>query len=349
MALTLQVPSLPGSISPSQDRSSLLRGHLLVYGTLLQHKINGESGLSERQALSSATLPTGGVLAVTTTTSTHLLDFAARTVLRAPGTGPTGPGTRVSTLRRDHVPLRLLDVDQLRWGRPAVLVLEVTPGTTTVRTTTPVVDARWTTPPSGPMSLDLTLTPAGGLEDALAPALSVTRAWLDGKVRETPHHLGPPCQETLPVLPVLCDINDARICPVDSQPGERTFSRLQRAYVDVITSPSRAARLAAQLRGAGLLVDHWQLDQIPRGRGQVPVSIGVDGRPCTWSMLPVEVADGPADQHLAELWQKAHVEAFPSMATVLERAALLVLVDPEWGPSTRPFNALVAAAQRVQP
>ncbi len=47
-ARTCQMPSLLGPISPSQDRSSLLRGHLHVYGTPLTITRTGGSGIRGR-------------------------------------------------------------------------------------------------------------------------------------------------------------------------------------------------------------------------------------------------------------------------------------------------------------
>ncbi|MEX2289179.1 MAG: hypothetical protein WD794_02480 [Mycobacteriales bacterium] len=291
-------------------------------------------------------LPADGVLVITTESSTHVIDFSARTLVRAPDTGGGGAHVRVSALRRDHVPLTLLGLGPLRHGEPAVLMLQVVPGRLTVRQTTRVVDVRWAVPPSAPVPADLALSVAGGPETALSPALAQTRDWLEGRVDSTPHHFGPPCPETLPLLQALVELNDASILTVCSQPSVSSGRLRQRAYLDMITSASRAARLTAVLSAQRLLVDHWPLSQVPAGRGPVPVTL-TDGQPSTWSMLPVEPSDVRPD--FAQGFQQAHREAFPPLAYALGRAHALVVVEPSWEPSDRLWQAVVQGAKQVQP
>ncbi|WP_026917921.1 hypothetical protein [Gordonia shandongensis] len=84
-----------------------------------------------------------GVWTVTTQTSTYLLDFAAMTLLRAPGVGrPDGDEWIISDLRRDSEDIPLLGVTSCRVGEPAQFWVAAAddPDVRTWRVTTPVVD-----------------------------------------------------------------------------------------------------------------------------------------------------------------------------------------------------------------
>lgn len=293
------------------------------------------------------------MLVISTSSSTHVIDVAARTVLRSPDTGggcaPSATARPVvpATLRRDHEPVALLGLGRVRHGQPAKLLLALAPGRVTVRRTTPVRDVRWAVPPTGAVPADLALSIAGGVEAGLAPALAETRDWLLGRVPATPHHLGPPCPETAPLLPALLALNAAQVLTVNSQPSLAVRGCSQRAYLDVLTSPSRAERLATVLKGHGLLVDHWPLDRPPAGRGPVVVT-RVEDEPCTWNLQPTPVA-ARAHAGFARACQQDLLTSFPAQRRVLQRAHALLVVEPSWQPSSAFWGTIVAAAQQVQP
>ncbi|WP_020108968.1 hypothetical protein [Nocardia sp. 348MFTsu5.1] len=83
-----------------------------------------------------------GVWAVTTRTSTYLLDFGEMTLLRAPGVGSSGDEAwAVSRLRRDSEDIPLLGVKSCRVGESAQFWVRAAddPDVRTWRITTPVV------------------------------------------------------------------------------------------------------------------------------------------------------------------------------------------------------------------
>ncbi|PXW33848.1 UNVERIFIED_CONTAM: hypothetical protein DES50_102473 [Williamsia faeni] len=83
-----------------------------------------------------------GVWAVTTRTSTYLLDFGEMTLLRAPGVGSSGDEAwTVSRLRRDSEDIPLLGVKSCRVGESAQFWVRAAddPDVRTWRITTPVV------------------------------------------------------------------------------------------------------------------------------------------------------------------------------------------------------------------
>ena len=84
--------------------------------------------------------PDHGRWQVTTETSTYLLDFDLQTALRVPDSGAGAADARPSSLRGDHLPVRLLRLAALQIGRPMVLYVSLEdPDIITIRRTTVVV------------------------------------------------------------------------------------------------------------------------------------------------------------------------------------------------------------------
>ena len=93
--------------------------------------------------------PASGLLQVTTSTSTYLIDFDHRTATRLPGTCETSQFP-VAALRRDHSPITLLSLDQPALGQPWTLLLAgLAHAGPTARTTTPVTSIAWLRRPKG--------------------------------------------------------------------------------------------------------------------------------------------------------------------------------------------------------
>lgn len=54
---------------------------------------------------------------------------------------------------------------------------------------------------------------------SLADLCDLTARWLEGDLKQTPGHAGPPCPETIGLIPVLAAANRAGFLTDDSQPG----------------------------------------------------------------------------------------------------------------------------------
>lgn len=84
---------------------------------------------------------------VTTETSTYLLDLEERLATRVPDAGAGPPpglaGPPIASLRRDHEPVRIVEVVTCTIGAPLRLLLDIRrDGIFTVRTSTIVRDIR---------------------------------------------------------------------------------------------------------------------------------------------------------------------------------------------------------------
>lgn len=93
------------------------------------------------------TTPQAGRWQVTTETSVYLLDLDDGHVTRVPDAGAGNadrrPPVAIAVLRRDHEPIKLLEVMRCEVGLPMQLVLDVRrDGLPTLRTSTRVRDLR---------------------------------------------------------------------------------------------------------------------------------------------------------------------------------------------------------------
>ena len=93
------------------------------------------------------TQPMSGKWQITTETSVYVLDLDDQLATRVPDAGagatPGLPGVPISSLRRDHEPIRLVELVQCRVGVPLRLLLDVRrDGIYTERTSTVVREVR---------------------------------------------------------------------------------------------------------------------------------------------------------------------------------------------------------------
>lgn len=59
---------------------------------------------------------------------------------------------------------------------------------------------------------------------------TMTVAWLHGTVEQTPGHMGPPCEETIPLIPALTAANQAGFITTNSQRGDHNGSHSWEAW-----------------------------------------------------------------------------------------------------------------------
>lgn len=72
-------------------------------------------------------------------TARHLVDLDRGVVTRCPEDDPSVEGFTCADLRRDDEELQLFALVKCEMGAPIVMLIEVLPGVTTVRTSTPVL------------------------------------------------------------------------------------------------------------------------------------------------------------------------------------------------------------------
>jgi hypothetical protein len=80
-------------------------------------------------------------------------------------------------------------------------------------------------------------------------------AWLNGQLQQTPGHLGPPDAETIPLIPVLTDVNRAGFVTDNSQAADSHEGRVWEAWVTGFASDATLARLRAAVAGTLLILD----------------------------------------------------------------------------------------------
>jgi hypothetical protein len=74
--------------------------------------------------------------------------------------------------------------------------------------------------------------------------------WLEGSPQQTPSHCGPPCRETVPLIPVLKAVNRAGFVTETSQQAGASWG----AYCFGFAADPVLDRLAAAFRGTGVHV-----------------------------------------------------------------------------------------------
>jgi hypothetical protein len=77
-------------------------------------------------------------------------------------------------------------------------------------------------------------------------------AWLGGEVGQTPGHCGPPCAETIPLIPYLAAVNRAGFVTENSQCADCRGNQVWNAWVEGFASPDVMQRLRA-MTGEGPL------------------------------------------------------------------------------------------------
>lgn len=78
-------------------------------------------------------------------------------------------------------------------------------------------------------------------------------AWLNGKIRETPGHCGPPAAETIPLIPVLAAANRAVFITDNSQRADEWDWQWE-AWVIGFASDDTLGRLRAAVAGTPLVL-----------------------------------------------------------------------------------------------
>jgi len=68
-------------------------------------------------------------------------------------------------------------------------------------------------------------------------------AWLNGEITQTPGHLGPPCDETIPLIPALTLANRAGFVTDNSSPAASAWGDWSEASVSGFVSDSDLERL----------------------------------------------------------------------------------------------------------
>jgi hypothetical protein len=80
-------------------------------------------------------------------------------------------------------------------------------------------------------------------------------AWLAGQLQQTPGHLGPPCAETIPLIPALAAANRAGFVTDNSQAAGRDGARVWEAWVCGFATDGTLARLRAAVAGTPLILE----------------------------------------------------------------------------------------------
>jgi hypothetical protein len=79
-------------------------------------------------------------------------------------------------------------------------------------------------------------------------------AWLHGELEQTPGHLGPPCAETIPLIPALEAANRGGFVTDNSQQAAGCPGSGWEAWVEGFASDDTLARLRATVEGTRLTV-----------------------------------------------------------------------------------------------
>jgi hypothetical protein len=79
-------------------------------------------------------------------------------------------------------------------------------------------------------------------------------AWLNGEVTQTPGHCGPPCDETLPLIPVLTVINRCGFVTDNSQLAESLYGETWNTWVGGFGADETLARIRQAAEGTPLVV-----------------------------------------------------------------------------------------------
>jgi len=138
-------------------------------------------------------------------------------------------------------------------------------------------------------------------------------AWLHGRIRQTPGHCAPPCDETIPLIPVLTLANRAGFVTDGSQFAADEWWGTCDAYVTGFAADDAALALSRAIEGTPLIMSACRgREHSGHGRG--------------WRGCP--------SGH--EFWQ----DACPHTADVIADAWYVTITDPEPGRNDRLWPAL---------
>jgi hypothetical protein len=164
-------------------------------------------------------------------------------------------------------------------------------------------------------------------------------AWLNGEMRETPGHLGPPCEETISLIPVLIACNRAGFVTIGSQPGkvETCAGGLceQRAGVEGIADAAALARLREAIKGTGLrLITHRAPRRQWRWSGATHEDAMVVTRDCgeDFTQFGATLSRGLACDMAGA--------RSPEACEAVIAAWQVTIIDPEWGRNSVLWPAL---------
>ena len=76
--------------------------------------------------------------------------------------------------------------------------------------------------------------------------------WLNGELKENPGHLGPPCAETIPLIPALTAINRGGFITVNSQLADMRWEDEQNTWVCGFATDAVLVRLREAVAGTPL-------------------------------------------------------------------------------------------------
>jgi len=148
-------------------------------------------------------------------------------------------------------------------------------------------------------------------------------AWLHGEIIQTPGHCGPPCDETIPLIPSLTALNRAGFVTDNSQLAEFMGGRTWNTWVEGFASDETLARIREACGGTDLTVTAC------RGCAHE-----CDGSQVWWFCPWREVAG---------FW----AERCPQVADELYDCWFVHVEDPEPGRNDRLWPALEAFASEV--
>jgi len=155
--------------------------------------------------------------------------------------------------------------------------------------------------------------------------------WLHGRIRQMPGHGGPPCDETIPLIPAL-------------EAANLSGFRYQRVTAGGLERPQRRGAGGVRRRVRGRRGP--PTDPLP-GRGDASVAAACRGRghenhPAGWRGWPGE--------GMADFW----ADACPAIADLLHDAWYVVIMDPEpcrnnwvWALLTEISPNLTTLAERI--
>jgi hypothetical protein len=169
----------------------------------------------------------------------------------------------------------------------------------------------------------------GGCLD-MADLGAMVIAWLNGEVAQTPGHCGPPCAETIPLIPVLTAVNRAGFVTDCSQLAEtRSDGRSWNTWVSGFASDDTQARLCEATWRTPLDMDSCHAAAAVHG---------CQGKPWGGASCPAAECAG--------YW----ADACPFAAGALADVWWVYIEDPEPGRNDRLWPALEAfAGSAVQP
>jgi hypothetical protein len=78
--------------------------------------------------------------------------------------------------------------------------------------------------------------------------------WLNGEIKQTPGHMGPPCDETIPLIPALTVINRGGFITDGSQLAETLHGETWNTWVDGFATDATLAVLREAVAGTPLIL-----------------------------------------------------------------------------------------------